>query len=1043
MWDTSGDEMNLHMPQNEEAETELRYLASIPNHIVSPANNKPIIGIFQDSMIGSYLFTRENIKFTDKDAMNLMMKTNKKFTNVFRNKEKTEYSSFDVMSEILPPLTIQKRSNLFDHDKDHVETSNKFIDIKNGKMTRGQLDKGALGGQTMGFLQRVRNDFSSKECVNFIDNLQGIITEYMKTTGFSVGISDLIANDETNQRISEAISERKKEVSKIIDQVHLGIMENKTGKTNEEHFESTVNNILNAALKDSGNIGIKSLGDDNRFVSLVVSGSKGKNINISQMISCLGQQSVDGKRIPYGYSNRTLPHFKQFDDTPHARGFVENSFISGLTPEELFFHAMGGRVGLIDTAVKTSQTGYIQRRLIKGMEDLQVAYDHTVRNNKNKVIQFSYGGTNFDTIHIENMNFELVEKEINEIYEYFTYDFKHRKKHLALIYEKSKISKMQAEKDELTLRTKQEIDMMLATRETFIEKIMCNMDNSTIYLPINFRVLINNIKHQCQISETSLTDMTPMEAYAIIDRTHRILDEMFHPCHIFNVVYYWYMNPKNIIHKHRYNSGALNMLCEKIIYKYKKSVVNPGEMVGLVGAQSIGEPTTQLTLNTFHFAGVSSKSNVTRGVPRIEEILTLTKKLKNPSLTIHLKEEDQTNKDKAYEMISKIEHAKLSDIVKKAEIYFDPSDKSTNITYDDELMNEYKEFRNVLDYCYDEVEPNDEGEYKQSQWILRLEFDESAMLDMNITMEEVYIALNNSSDVNCFYSDFNNDNNNFIFRIRISNKKNISNFDQEDQIHIVKMYQHRIMNELIIRGVKDIRKVNIRKINNYFCMDEDTATYKKQDICVLDTIGSNLLDILSMDDLIDVNKTFSNDIIEMYNTLGIEAARRCIFNEIIEVMDNDYINHHHIALLCDRMCCNEKMVSIFRHGINKDNIGPIAKASFEETTEMFLQAARHGELDEMRGVSANVMCGQEGYFGTSAFKLFVDINKLIKTQRELGHSDGIEEEKQNEIKEAFYNEEEAEKDACDMDNLKIENNLNNMKNKVVQLEDDDEYDIDI
>jgi DNA-directed RNA polymerase II subunit RPB1 len=118
--------MNLHMPQNEEAETELRYLASIPNHIVSPANNKPIIGIFQDSMIGSYLFTRENIKFTDKDAMNLMMKTNKKFTNVFRNKEKTEYSSFDVMSEILPPLTIQKKSNLFDHEKDHVETSKKW-----------------------------------------------------------------------------------------------------------------------------------------------------------------------------------------------------------------------------------------------------------------------------------------------------------------------------------------------------------------------------------------------------------------------------------------------------------------------------------------------------------------------------------------------------------------------------------------------------------------------------------------------------------------------------------------------------------------------------------------------------------------------------------------------------------------------------------------------------------------------------------------------------------------------------------------------------
>ena len=182
-----------------------------------------------------------------------------------------------------------------------------------------------------------------------------------------------------------------------MDQVHLGIFENKTGKSNVEHFESQVNNILNKASNDAGNAGINSLDNDNRFVALVTSGSKGNNLNISQMISCLGQQNVDGKRIPYGYTNRTLPHFKQFDDTPKARGFVESSFINGLSPDELFFHAMGGRIGLIDTAVKTSTTGYIQRRLIKGMEDIQVMYDNTVRNNQNKIIQFSYGGTNFDT----------------------------------------------------------------------------------------------------------------------------------------------------------------------------------------------------------------------------------------------------------------------------------------------------------------------------------------------------------------------------------------------------------------------------------------------------------------------------------------------------------------------------------------------------------------------------------------------------------------------------------------------------------------------
>ena len=208
---------------------------------------------------------------------------------------------------------------------------------------------------------------------------------------------------------------QKKEVSSLIDQVHLGIFENKTGKTNEEHFETQVNTILNQASNDAGKEGLSSLSGDNRFVSIVVSGSKGNNLNIAQMISCLGQQNVDGKRIPYGYANRTLPHFKQFDDTPRARGFVENSFIGGLTPEELFFHAMGGRVGLIDTAVKTSQTGYIQRRLIKGMEDLQISYDKSVRNNKNKIIQFNYGGTNFDTTHIENMSFKLLEMTISDI----------------------------------------------------------------------------------------------------------------------------------------------------------------------------------------------------------------------------------------------------------------------------------------------------------------------------------------------------------------------------------------------------------------------------------------------------------------------------------------------------------------------------------------------------------------------------------------------------------------------------------------------------
>ena len=165
---------------------------------------------------------------------------------------------------------------------------------------------------------------------------------------------------------------RKKNVKELIDQLHLDVFENNTGKSNEIEFETQVNNILNKAQEEAGKIGRKSLDKDNRFVIMVKAGSKGSNINIAQMISCVGQQNVDGKRIPYGYEDRTLPHYTKYNDSPEARGFVESSFIQGLTPEELYFHAMGGRTGLIDTAVKTSQTGYIQRRLIKGMEDLKV-----------------------------------------------------------------------------------------------------------------------------------------------------------------------------------------------------------------------------------------------------------------------------------------------------------------------------------------------------------------------------------------------------------------------------------------------------------------------------------------------------------------------------------------------------------------------------------------------------------------------------------------------------------------------------------------------
>jgi DNA-directed RNA polymerase II subunit RPB1 len=1048
--------MNLHMPQDEEAEAELKNLAAIPYQIISPANNKSIIGIFQDSLLGAYRITREQVKFTPREAMNLLMALKKVNMNELQSlfNEKDSISSFELLSQIIPPMSLQYKTKHFGDDEDYKK-SNNVLQIENGKYIRGQLEKGVLGSGTKGLLHRVYNDYGYTACADFVDNLQNIVTEYMKSSAYSVGISDLIADDATNVKIGDIITTKKKEVRNLIDQTHLGIFENKTGKSNQEEFETQVNNILNVALKDAGKAGRKSLAQDNRFVIMVNAGSKGSDLNISQMISCLGQQNVDGKRIPYGFEHRTLPHFTKFDDTPGARGFVESSYITGLTPEELFFHAMGGREGLIDTAVKTSQTGYIQRRLIKGLEDLKVEYDMTVRNNKRKIIQFSYGDDGFDTTKVENQIIPIVSMTLEEIYNHYHLPATKSEANeldelFANVYTKTTMRRIKKQKTDANKRSKDIINYMIEMRKRIIRNVFANKDNKGVHLPVAFTHIINNVQGQQMINKHSVVDITPLECYHMLDEAFATL-EMIHyvkPTELFKTMYYYYLSPKEILVIKRFNKKALSVLLETIILTYKKAIVAPGEMVGMIAAQSIGEPTTQLTLNTFHFAGVASKSNVTRGVPRIEEILSLSENPKNPSCTVFLKEEDETNQETAQELMTRMEHTKLREVIDSIQICFDPDDLDTLIEEDRPTLEQYKEFQNMVEDCIEKDEEEKEKEEpKRSKWIIRMVLNAEEMLDKNITMDDIHFALKNAYKdlVSCVFSDYNSDK--LIFRIRLGEiKKKVNEnkstlltglnpLDQSDEIYVLKTFQDNLLDNIILRGVKHIDRVMIRKITDN--VEEKQSGFEKKTIWVLDTVGTNLLDILGLD-YVDIYRSVTNDIQEVYRTLGIEAARQSIFNEISDVIEFDgtYINYHHVSMLCDRMTCNTKMTSIFRHGINNDNIGPIAKASFEETPEMFLRAARHGELDEMRGVSSNVMCGQEGYFGTSAFKVVLDIEEMMKHNAK---KEWEEKDINKEIEEGFGDIEDSG-DTCSTNNIAIDNNIGNIKKEDLGSDDDD-YDM--
>ena len=343
--------MNLHAPQSVETATELREIAAVPLQIIGPRESVPLISIVQDTLLGANRFTRPDVYFNRRDAMNLLINA-KRWNGELPPPKKTDpvamWSGQQLLSTLLPPLNLEMRNSMFG-EKD-TEASQNFVKIVNGIIEQGVLDKSVFSKQ---LIQMMFNDYGHEMTVDFLDSIQQMIATFLMNSGFSVGVSDLIADEDTNSRIQEELKKITSAIEDQILQLHMGLFENSTGRTNQEEFESKVMGTLNKATSAAGKIGLESLAANNRMTNMVKAGSKGSDTNVSQMIAALGQQGIEGKRVPNGFQHRTLPHFKRFDDSAQARGFIASSFIKGLNPDEFFFHAMAGREGLIDTAVKS------------------------------------------------------------------------------------------------------------------------------------------------------------------------------------------------------------------------------------------------------------------------------------------------------------------------------------------------------------------------------------------------------------------------------------------------------------------------------------------------------------------------------------------------------------------------------------------------------------------------------------------------------------------------------------------------------------------
>ncbi|MFB6299602.1 MAG: DNA-directed RNA polymerase subunit A', partial [Halobacteriales archaeon] len=382
--DFDGDEMNMHALQNEEARAEARVLMRVQEQILSPRFGENIIGAIQDHITGTHLLTHENPHFNETQALDLLRATSIDELPEADGEEEdgTPYwTGRTIFSELLPE----------DLDLEFASSTGDMVVIEDGQLIQGTIDEDAVGAFGGEIVDTITKGYGETRARMFINEVATLAMRAIMHFGFSIGIDDESVPDEAKAQIDEAIDNAYERVEELIETYEAGELESLPGRTVDETLEMRIMQTLGKARDSAGDIAEEHFSGDNPAVIMAESGARGSMLNLTQMAGCVGQQAVRGERINRGYEDRTLSHFKPNDLSADAHGFVENSYTGGLTPREFFFHAMGGREGLVDTAVRTSKSGYLQRRLINALSELEAQYDGTVRDTGDRIVQFEFG----------------------------------------------------------------------------------------------------------------------------------------------------------------------------------------------------------------------------------------------------------------------------------------------------------------------------------------------------------------------------------------------------------------------------------------------------------------------------------------------------------------------------------------------------------------------------------------------------------------------------------------------------------------------------
>ncbi|KMQ41804.1 DNA-directed RNA polymerase III largest subunit [Trichophyton rubrum] len=897
--DFDGDEMNLHVPQTEEARAEAMELMGVKSNLATPKNGEPIIAAIQDFITAAYLLSSKDNFFDRKTFTQIclsmldsstrfelpppatikpqMLWTGKQVFSVLMrpNKDCPVKVNLDAACRQLKLVKGQPR-DLCENDG--------WLCIRNSEMLCGVADKSTIGaGKKDNIFFVIQRDFGYAAAAEAMNRLSKLSARWLTNKGFSIGITDVYPGESLVRLKDTLINTAFQQCDDLITAASKE--KPQMGKSDSRQTaENEITGILNKVRQQAGEYCISELSKHNAPLIMATCGSKGSNINVSQMVAVVGQQSIENARVSKGFQDRTLPHFARHSQHALAKGFVRNSFFSGLTPTEFLFHAMSGREGLIDTAVKTAETGYMSRRLMKSLEDLSTRYDNTVRDSSSFIIQFQYGDDQLDPV-----NMEASAKPVH-----FDRTFTHAE---STTYDK----------DEKGLSA----DEILALCEELIAPERKKL--------VRYDLLGNTLSYKAKNDfatdqwESNRDFLSSIEEYVAAKATQ--------------------LRPSDneegkeqmaFTHTSKISARTLKAFITSCLDKYMRAHVEPGHSIGAIGAQSIGEPGTQMTLKTFHFAGVAGMS-ITQGVPRIKEIINASKEISTPIITCELV--NKTDMRIAEIVKGRVEKLFLKDIV----------------YYIEENRSQTSSFINI-----------------------KVDFSTIKKLQLELTLRQILLAIKKHKAfkaADLTFRSFNShihiyvDEGASMAGVSVSEQK-ITGSDPYIRIN----YLRRILPNIQVFGYPDCTRAVIR-------VGEKVAT----NILLVEGYG---LRACMTTDGIEGHRTRTNHVMEMRDVLGIEAARTTIIDEISSVMSGMAIDPRHMQLLADVMTYKGEVLGITRFGLAKIRDSVLQLASFEKTADHLFDAGGAGRRDTVQGVSECIIMGKTISLGTGSMEVVRDLKLL-------------------------------------------------------------------